>query len=108
MVEHEIQVSQFCPYHHRFRCWIFDNRIRTGLGRRFKNHLQTICFARSCAASIDPIWLSGYYAAKRGLPTIQVQALEKNMKELELFCKKVDNLEVPLVQAVEKVLGPSQ
>src|SRR5215469_11359410 len=53
MVEHEIQVSQFCPYHRRFRCWIFDNRIRTGLGRRFKNHLQTICFARSCAASID-------------------------------------------------------
>ena len=54
------------------------------------------------------IWLSGYYAGKRGLPTIQVQTLEKNMKELELFCKKVDNLEVPLMQAVEKVLGPSQ
>jgi hypothetical protein len=54
------------------------------------------------------IWLSGYYAGKRGFPTIQVQALEKNMKELENFCKKVDNLEVPLMQAVEKVLGPGQ
>ena len=54
------------------------------------------------------IWLSGYYAGKRGLPTIEVQALEKNMKEIELFCKKVENLEVPLMQAVEKVLGPSQ
>jgi hypothetical protein len=30
------------------------------------------------------------------------------MKELELFCRKVDNLEVPLMQAVEKVLGPGQ
>ena len=54
------------------------------------------------------IWLSGYYAGKRGLPTIQVQALEKNMKEIERFCAKVDNLEVPLLQAVEKVLGPGQ
>jgi acid stress chaperone HdeB len=54
------------------------------------------------------IWLSGYYAGKRGLPTIEVQALEKNMKELELFCKNVDNLEVPLMQAVEKVLGLDQ
>src|SRR5215469_13077513 len=49
MVEHEIQASQLC---HRFRCWIFDSRICTGLGRRFKDHLQTICFARNCAASI--------------------------------------------------------
>src|SRR6516162_2287757 len=54
------------------------------------------------------IWLSGYYAGKRGLPIIEVQALERNMKELELFCKKVDNLEVPLMQAVDKVLGPGQ
>jgi acid stress chaperone HdeB len=54
------------------------------------------------------IWLSGYYAGKRGLPTIQVQALEKNMKEIERFCTKVDNLELPLMQAVEKVLGPGQ
>jgi hypothetical protein len=52
MVEHEIQASQLCPYHHRFRRRIFDSRIRTGLGRRFKDHLQTICFARNCAASI--------------------------------------------------------
>src|SRR6516164_1537485 len=53
MVEHGIQASQLCPYHHRFRYWIFDSRICTGLGRCFKDHLQTICFARSCAASID-------------------------------------------------------
>jgi len=35
-------------------------------------------------------------------------SLEKNMKELELFCKKVDNLEVPLMEVVEKVLGSGQ
>ena len=27
------------------------------------------------------------------------------MKEIERFCAKVDNLELPLMQAVEKVLG---
>jgi hypothetical protein len=30
------------------------------------------------------------------------------MKEIERFCTKVDNLELPLMQAVEKVLGPGQ
>ena len=54
------------------------------------------------------IWLSGYYAGKRQIPTINIQALEKNTKEIERFCKKVDNLEVPLMQAVEMVLGPDQ
>jgi hypothetical protein len=53
------------------------------------------------------IWLSGYYAGKRQLPTINIQALEKNRKEIERFCAKVDNLELPLMQAVEKVLGPN-
>jgi hypothetical protein len=39
---------------------------------------------------------------------LNIQALEKNRKEIERFCTKVDNLEVPLMQAVEKVLGPNQ
>jgi acid stress chaperone HdeB len=54
------------------------------------------------------IWLSGYYAGKRQLPIINIQALEKSRKEIEQFCTKVDNLELPLMQAVEKVLGPNQ
>jgi hypothetical protein len=54
------------------------------------------------------IWLSGYYAGRRELPTIDIQTLEKNLKAMERFCAKVDNLELPLMQAVEKVLGPGQ
>ena len=54
------------------------------------------------------IWLSGYYAGKRDVTTIDIQALEKKQKEIELFCRKVDNLELPLMQAVEKVLGPGR
>jgi hypothetical protein len=54
------------------------------------------------------IWLSGYYAGKRDVTTIDMQALEKKQKEIELLCRKVDNLELPLMQAVEKVLGPGQ
>jgi hypothetical protein len=53
-------------------------------------------------------WLSGYYAGRRELTTVNIQAFEKNIKEIERFCTKVDNLELPLMQAVEKVLGPSQ
>jgi hypothetical protein len=54
------------------------------------------------------IWLSGYYAGRRELPTIDIQAFEKNIKQIERFYAKVDNLEVPLLQAVEKVLSPGQ
>ena len=54
------------------------------------------------------IWLSGYYAGKRDVTTLDIQALEKKQKEIELFCRKVDNLELPLMQAVEKVLGRGQ
>ena len=54
------------------------------------------------------IWLNGYYAGKREVTTINIQALEKNIEKIHLFCRKVDNLEVPLMQAVEKVLGSRQ
>ena len=62
--------------------------------------------ARPRAAAI---WLSGYYAGKRGVPpTVQVQALEEDMKKLNLFCRQVDNLKMPLIGAAEKVLGSGQ
>jgi len=51
------------------------------------------------------IWLSGYYAGRRELPTIDIQFLEKNMKAMERFCAKVDNLEVPLMQAGREGTG---
>jgi hypothetical protein len=54
------------------------------------------------------LWLSGYYAGKRDVTTVNIQALEKNINEIRRFCAKVDNFEVPLMQAVEKILGPGQ
>jgi len=54
------------------------------------------------------IWLSGYYAKKRDVTTVDIQALREKQKEIEVFCRQVDNLELPLMQAVEKVLGPGQ
>jgi len=53
------------------------------------------------------IWLSGY-AKKRDVTTVDIQALKEKQKEIEVFCRQVDNLELPLMQAVEKVLGPGQ
>ena len=52
------------------------------------------------------IWLSGYYAGKRDVTTVSVQGLEKDVDKIRRFCTKVDNLDVPLMQAVEIVLGP--
>ena len=54
------------------------------------------------------IWLSGYYAGKRDVTTIDIQALEKKIEEIRSFCRQVDNLNMPLMQAVQKVLGPGQ
>ena len=36
-------------------------------------------------------WLSGYYAGRRELTTVNIQAFEKNIKGIERFCTKVDN-----------------
>lgn len=51
------------------------------------------------------IWLSGYYAGKRGTPVIDVQGMRDRAAKMELYCKQKANLKQPLMEAVEQVLG---
>jgi acid stress chaperone HdeB len=50
------------------------------------------------------IWLHGYYSGKRGNTVVDVEALKANMKKLRDYC--VQNPDVNLVEAVEKILEP--
>jgi len=50
------------------------------------------------------LWLSGFYNGKRGNTVIDTQALAAENQKLRDFC--ITNPQMPVMQAVEKVLGP--
>jgi hypothetical protein len=50
-------------------------------------------------------WLSGYYNAKSDNQVIDSQTFEANLRKLERFCYQEKNFKVPVMQAVEKVIG---
>jgi acid stress chaperone HdeB len=52
-------------------------------------------------------WLSGYYNAKRNNRVIDLQALEENTSKVTYFCRDEKNFKVPVMKAVEQVLGKS-
>src|SRR5262245_427885 len=49
-------------------------------------------------------WLGGYYSAKRNNRVIDLQTLEENMSN---YCSEEKNFKVPVMKAVERVLGKS-
>ncbi len=50
-------------------------------------------------------WLSGYYSAKRNNRMIDLQTFEENMSKVQNFCSDEKNFKVPVMKAVEQVLG---
>jgi hypothetical protein len=50
-------------------------------------------------------WLSGFYSGKRNDPVIDLQNFEENLSKLEKFCNEEKNFKLPVMQAVEKVIG---
>ena len=50
-------------------------------------------------------WLSGYYNAKRNNRIVDLQALEENMNKVQNYCYDEKNIKVPVMKAVEQVLG---
>src|SRR6266550_1873186 len=50
-------------------------------------------------------WLSGYYNAKRNNRVIDLQTFEENMSRVTNFCSDEKNFKVPVMKAVEQVLG---
>jgi hypothetical protein len=51
-------------------------------------------------------WLSGFYNGKRSNTVLDVERVKASASKLRSYCR--DNLQTPLMEAVEKALGPSQ
>ena len=49
------------------------------------------------------LWLSGYYNGQRGNTIIEPQSFKENVERLKDYC--ITNPKVPVMQAVETVLG---
>jgi hypothetical protein len=50
-------------------------------------------------------WLSGYYHAKRNNWNIDLESFENNVNKLNNYCYDEKNFKVPIMEAVERVLG---
>ena len=50
-------------------------------------------------------WLSGYYHAKRNNWIIQTENFENNVNKLNNYCYDEKNFKVPIMDAIERVLG---
>jgi acid stress chaperone HdeB len=50
-------------------------------------------------------WLSGYYNAKRNNQVIDLEAFDDNMTKVKNYCSDEKNFKVPVMKAVEQVLG---
>jgi hypothetical protein len=55
--------------------------------------------------SLIAAWLSGYYNAKRNNRVIDLQMLDDNMSKVKNYCSDEKNFKVPVMKAVEQVLG---
>jgi acid stress chaperone HdeB len=50
-------------------------------------------------------WLSGYYHAKHNSWIIGVESFENNVNKLNNYCYDEKNFKVPIMEAIERVLG---
>jgi hypothetical protein len=50
-------------------------------------------------------WLSGYYHAKHNSWIIDPESFENNVNKLNNYCYDEKNFKVPIMEAVERVLG---
>jgi len=66
---------------------------------------EQFAFSKIAPVRSIALWLSCYYSGKRNSSIIDLQAFEENAAKVERFCKQQTNLKLPLMQAVEQVLG---
>ena len=50
-------------------------------------------------------WLSGYYHAKRNNLIVGVESFENNVNKLNNYCYNEQNFKMPIMEAIERVLG---
>ena len=50
-------------------------------------------------------WLSGYYHAKRNNSIIDLESFENNVNKLNNYCYDEKNFKVPIMEAIERIVG---
>jgi acid stress chaperone HdeB len=53
-------------------------------------------------------WLSGFYHGKRENRVIDLQNFEANLSKLEHFCYEEKNFKLPVLEAIERVIGDAK
>jgi hypothetical protein len=76
-------------------------------GRRCENQCDQFVHHKISEPRLIAAWLSGYYNAKRNNRVIDLQALEENMSKVSNYCSDEKNFKVPVMKAIEQVLGKS-
>jgi acid stress chaperone HdeB len=61
--------------------------------------------AKITTPNLIAAWLSGYYNAKRNNTIIDLDTLEDNVSKVKNYCYDEKNFKVPIMKAVEQVLG---
>src|SRR5215470_9538128 len=61
--------------------------------------------AKITTPNLIAAWLSGYYSAKRNNTIIDLETLEDNVNKVKNYCYDEKNFKVPIMKAVEQVLG---
>ena len=64
---------------------------------------QYLTFSVASPRDIN-IWLSGYYHGKQGSTLFEPQKLKEDADKLRAACGKNENLKLPVMQVIEKVL----
>jgi hypothetical protein len=53
-------------------------------------------------------WLSGYYNGKRNNTVIDLQNMQENVNKVDHYCEAEANWKVPVMQAIDQVLGTAK
>ena len=61
--------------------------------------------AKITTPNLIAAWLSGYYNAKRNNKIIDLDTFEDNVSKVQSYCYEEKNFKVPIMKAVETVLG---
>jgi hypothetical protein len=64
-------------------------------------------YSKITTPNLIAAWLSGYYNAKRNNKIVDLDTLEDNVSKVTNYCYDEKNFKVPIMKAVETVLGKS-
>ena len=51
------------------------------------------------------VWLSGFYHGKNHVQTFEPLAFEQHVSKMQNYCYQEQNFKVPLIEAIDRVLG---